>query len=609
MNEQIKRKLKLLPKQPGVYIMKNDQGVVIYVGKAKVLKNRVTQYFVGIENHLPKVRAMVENIEDFDYIVCFSEMETLILESNMIKEYMPRYNILLKDDKHYPYVKVEYDKKYPRIAIVRRVQKDNAKYYGPYLNSSNLRNILEYVYTIYPLRTCKKNLEGKKEARPCLNYQIGRCMGPCAFEVDEEKYNANLKEVVAFLKGKTAPVKDMLRQKMLYFSENLEFEKAQKYKEVIENIDMIITPQYASVSSLDDRDIVAVALADQFAMVELLIMRGGKILGEEHFKLDLNNEDEDVLSSFLTQYYNNEIKIPKEILLPYEVDEIIVEHINSIKKCDVIVPKIGKKRQMVLMAKKNAVENVLKQKNDRKWFKTKGAVLDLGKVLNIEGEILRMECYDISHTKGRDMVGSMVVFTKGVPDKKEYRRFNIKDQDKIDDYAALRQMLRRRLTRAIEEQSQGIEGKFSLLPDLFVIDGGKGQVNACYNLLCEMGFAALPIIGIAEREEEIFLPNTSEPIILSRRSGALKIVQGIRDEAHRFAITFHRTKRSKTQVKSVLDDIKGVGKVRKTALLKHFKSVDKIKSASLEELLQSPSMDERTARTIVEFFKEHKGEE
>lgn len=608
MNEVIAAKLRLLPKTPGVYLMKDKEGTIIYVGKAVALKNRVSQYFTSAGQKLSKTRALVENIEDFDYVLCKSETEALILETNMIKEYMPRYNILLKDDKHYPYVKIDFNQCYPRIDIVRKISKDNCKYYGPFLNSSNLGKILDAVYELYPVRTCKKDVtEDKKDSRPCLNYQIGRCLGPCAYHVDREVYLANVRKVADFLNGRTEAVVARLKEKMLSYSADMAFEKAAEMRDIIDSIANIIQHQSATVSSLDNRDILGIAKGDNFAIVHLLIMRGGKVVGSKPFKMDLLSDSDlsDILYAFVMQYYDVAEKVPSEILLPFELEsmDIIRDNLKQYGNVNLHVPVRGDKKQMLIMAMKNASEDILKQKKDKNWNKTKGAALALGEVLGIEGEISRMECYDISHTKGRDTVGSMVVFTGGKPDKKEYRRFKIKQVEGIDDYACMQEILSRRFKRAIDEQSAGEDGKFASLPDLIVVDGGKGQVSAAKEIIDKMGFSAIPLMGLAEKNEEIFVPGCSEPVLLSRSSAALKLVQAIRDEAHRFAITFHRSLRNKTLVASELDEIKGVGDVKKKALFSRFKTIDAIKQASEDELFAVDKIDRKTAKSIYEYFR------
>lgn len=608
MNEKIAQKLKLLPKTPGVYLMKDKDGRIIYVGKAIALKNRVSQYFTAAGQQLSKTRALVENIEDFDYVLCGSETEALILETNMIKEYMPRYNILLKDDKHYPYVKIDFGQKYPIVEIVRKVRKDGCKYYGPFLNSSNLSKILDMVYEIYPIRTCKKEISGdKKDSRPCLNYQIGRCMGPCAYDVNQETYMNNVRRVAEFLNGKTDVVVSRLKLKMSAYAAELEFEKAGEIRDVINSIATIIQHQSASVSSLDNRDIIGIAKGDSFAVVHMLIMRNGKVIGSYPFKMDLMEDSslQDVLYAFMLQYYDAKEKVPGEILLPFEIDSMdaVREHLNKFAKVNIAIPVRGEKKQMLLMAMKNANEDVLKQKKDRNWGKTKGAVLELAEFIGIDGQISRMECYDISHTKGRDTVGSMVVFTEGKPDKKEYRRFRIKEVEGIDDYASMQEIIGRRLKRAADEQFAGVEGKFSRLPDLIVVDGGKGQVSAAREILIKMGFDEIPLMGLAEKNEEIFLPNESEPMVLPRTSPVLKLLQAIRDEAHRFAITYHRGLRNQSSVASELDGIKGVGHVKKQELFKHFKQIEAIKSASIEELAAVNKMDKNTAKNVYDYFR------
>lgn len=613
MNAKIQNKLKLLPKTPGVYIMRDASGEVIYVGKAISLKNRVSQYFVGFDRHLRKVQAMIVHIDDFDYILCKSEMEALILESNLIKSYMPKYNILLKDDKHYPYLRIDYHQAYPRIEVVRKVRRDGAKYYGPYLNATNIRKLLDYVYEFYPLRTCKKDLSKKIDDRPCLNYQIGRCLGPCALDVPEEAYRKNLDQVVAFLQGKTKAVKDALKAKMKSYADQLDFERAAELKEVLELIDGVIQDQSATVSRLDNRDMIGIATADTVAIVHLLTMREGKIVGSSHFKLEIGQDEEktDILTAFLMQYYDVPEKIPREILLPADFADrpLIEEHLRTMKPTELLVPQRGEKRQMVLMAIRNANENIVKLKSNRQWKKTKGAAAELAKYLDIPGEIRRMECFDISHIQGTDTVASMTVFMDGAPAKKEYRRFKVRSVDGPDDFQSMREVLTRRFTRALNEQQSGEEGKFADLPDLLVIDGGKGQLGIAYEVLTNLHLTAIPVIGLAKRLEEVYIPGKSDPVVIPKNCDAQYLLERIRDEAHRFAITFHRALRDKRNRRSQLEDIPGVGKVRARELLRHFKSMTAVKEADVETLLAADKMDRRTAEAIYRHFHQEETNE
>ena len=608
MNEKIQKKLKLLPKHPGVYIMKDETGEIIYVGKAISLKSRVSQYFVGFDKHLIKVQAMISNIDDFDYILCESEMEALILESNLIKQYMPKYNIMLKDDKHYPYIRIDMKEKYPRIEIVRRLKKDGAKYYGPYLNAGGVRNILDKLFEIYPIRTCRKDLStGKKDLRPCLNYQLGRCLGPCALDVLEEDYLLNLQQVIAFLDGKTRTVKDILTDEMMDYSQHLEYEQAGRIKELLDSIDEIIQGQNASITKMEDRDIIGISTGGTVAVVQVFMMRRGKMIGSKHYRLEIDQQEEkaDIISAFLMQYYDMIEKIPREILLPLELDDqkLIEEHLCSLIKTELITPKIGQKKQMVLMANKNANEQILKIKNNRQWQKTKGAMIELAGYLDIDTDSRRLECFDISNTQGTDSVASMVVFIDGEPAKKEYRRFKIKTVEGPDDFASMKEVLTRRFLRAIEGQRAGEEGGFAELPDLLVIDGGKGQLAMAVEVLKELRLSSIPVCGLAEKLEDVFVPNQSEPVAIPKKSNAQFLLQRLRDEAHRFALTFHKALRSKRTQSSKLDLIPGVGPKRRQILFTHFKSIEAIKAASLDELYAVSGIDKKTAKSVYDFFQ------
>lgn len=605
----LSHKLSLLPDSPGVYLHKNARGEIIYVGKAVSLKNRVRQYFQSSRNHGPKVQAMVRHIADFSYILVDSETEALTLECNLIKQHRPRYNILLKDDKGFPYVRIDKNAPFPRAEIVYRLKQDGARYFGPYLSRYAVREAMDAIRDNFPLRTCKKDLKKAiaRGERPCLNYHIGKCLAPCSGRVSEEDYKMIVEQVAAFLNGKTDETLAALRQEMQKAAEELAFERAALLRDRINAIETISEKQKAITTGEDERDIFAVARFEGETVVFGLFMRGGKVVGAEHYAMNaLDDEPDEVMASFLGQFYN-EAYIPKEIIVreaPAGLETLqswLSEKRGA--KVNLHVPVRGDKKKLADMAERNGLDYLEKTAatRQREWERTEGALRDLTAALGLSEMPQRMECYDISHTMGMEPVASMVVFEGGKPASKQYRRFKVK-QSANDDYAAMREVLTRRFERMKEEREAGKTDGFALCPDLLVIDGGKGQLNICLEVLEALELSDVAAIGLAERLEEVFLPGQSAPVLLERGSPALHLLQRIRDEAHRFAITYHRSLRNKASMASVLEEIKGVGPVRRRALLEAFPSPEAIKQATEEELHAAPGVDKRTAALVYAYF-------
>ncbi|TDT63725.1 excinuclease ABC subunit UvrC [Fonticella tunisiensis] len=620
----IQEALKNLPDHPGVYLMKNSEGEIIYIGKAVSLKNRVRQYFQNSRNHSPKVIAMVKHIEEFEYILTDSELEALILECNLIKKHRPRYNILLKDDKHYPYIKVTLNEEYPRVMVTRKMVKDGAKYFGPYTDVSAVRETINLINQIYPIRTCSRPLSfGTQVGRPCLNFHINRCIGPCLGTIPKEEYMKMINEIIAFLSGKHDELIRELKMKMERAAEKLDFERAAELRDQIQSIQKIQEKQKIISSALEDEDVIAFAKNEQGTAVQVFFIRGGKLLGRESFYFeDIEDDDGILLSQFITQFYTDKEYVPREILLQKEINEInLIESWLSNKrgsKVHIKVPKRGDKNDLIEMAQKNA-ENALEQfkyKYIMEKQKTQGALEELMEILGIEKFPNRIEAFDISNIQGTDPVASMVVFEGGKPKNKDYRRFKIKTVKGPNDYASMEEVIRRRFTRGINEilelNDSGRDlsyGKFSLLPDLLLIDGGEGQVSAAQKVLDDLGLN-IPICGMVKDDKHrtrglIF---NGEEIQIYKDSNAFKLIARIQDEAHRFAITYHRSLRGKSSVSSVLDEIPGIGKKRRLALMKYFENIEKIKKASIEELCRVEGMNEKAAIAVYEFFNSNEQE-
>ena len=599
MTDIVAEKLKLLPDSPGVYIMKDDHGKIIYVGKAIVLKNRVRQYFQSSRNHTPKVRAMVSHIADFETIMTANEVESLILEANLIKKHRPRYNIRLKDDKSYPYVKVTVQEDFPRVFITRRVLRDGARYFGPYTNVTALRDSLKLLRRLFPLRTCRTMPE-----RPCLEYHIKRCLAPCVGKVEAEDYRAMIRAVLLFLEGRTDDVERELEQRMNAAAEAYHFETAARLRDQLSAVRTAAERQNI-VTGAGDQDAVGMARSAAGVCVQIFFIRGGKMIGREHFLLRGSEEesDADILRAFLEQYYNQATFVPREVLLPCAIEAAAQATIEAWLaarkgggKVALLTPQRGTKHDIVQMATGNAAKFLADEETRRSLLdeQTLGAVEELGRYLGLKHPPRRMECFDISHNQGQETVASMVVFEDGAPKKSDYRRFKIRSTEgKPDDFLSMREVTTRRYVGLPEEE----------LPDLIIIDGGKGQLSSALEIIRHTaGHKDVPVVGLAKQFELVFTEGNSEPVELPRRSQALYLIQRIRDEAHRFAITFHRKLRGKRNLVSVLDHIVGIGPKRRQSLRTHFGSLEKIKEASVEELAAAPGMNRTSAEAVRHFF-------
>ncbi len=609
----IKEELKKLPEKSGVYIMRDINDTVIYVGKAKILKNRVRQYFQNSSNNSPKVISMVKHIDRFEYIVTDSEIEALILENNLIKKYSPKYNIMLKDDKTYPYIKVTINEKFPKLFITRKHEKDGAKYFGPYTNSYAIKETVELIHKIWPLRRCMKKFprDFNKE-RPCLNHHIGQCLAPCVKKIDEKSYNKMISSVIKFLNGNYNSIIKELENDMYNASENLEFEKAAEIRDKISAVKKLDQKQVIENMSMDDRDVIAFARAGSCALVQVFFIRGGKMTGREHFIV--NDADGVTRSEFMTdfvkRFYGGTPFIPKEIVLQEEIHDcdLISNWLSDVKghKVTITAPKKGEKHRLVELASKNAII-VLEQFGDqmeREERRTIGAVNEIKQKINVDFDISRIESYDISNTQGIQSVGSMVVFEKGKPKRSDYRKFKIKSVFGPDDYASIYEVITRRFLRYKKEISgeEKIKG-FNKLPDIIFIDGGKGQIKVVKKALYDIGLN-IPVCGMVkdDRHRTRGLIYDNNEILFDSHSEGFKLITRIQDEVHRFAIEYHRKLMEKNQIKSILDDIKGIGATRRKNLMKHFGSIEAIRKASFEEICNVESMDSKSAKAVKDFF-------
>ena len=609
----IEEELKKLPGKPGVYIMHGENDEIIYVGKAVSLKNRVRQYFQSSRNKGAKIEQMVTHITRFEYIVTDSELEALVLECNLIKEHRPKYNTMLKDDKTYPFIKVTVNEPYPRVLFSRTMKKDKAKYFGPYTSSTAVKDVIELVRKIYMVRSCNRSLPrdcGKD--RPCLYYHMKQCTAPCQGNVSEEAYKQNIGQVLHFLNGNFQETIDQLTEKMMAASEEMRFEDAAGYRDLINSIRRIGERQKITTYGEEDRDIIAVAmdesedLREQDAVVQVFFMRGGRLIGRDHFFLRVARGDikAQVLSSFLKQFYAGTPFIPAEIMMQTEIEdgEIIEDWLTARRKqrVHIRVPKKGTKEKLVELAKENAwmVLSKDRERIKREEGRTIGAVKEIEDWLGLK-DIVRMEAYDISNISGFESVGSMVVYEKGKPKRSDYRKFKIKWVQGPNDYASMEEVLTRRFTH----ESKGEYDSFSILPDLILMDGGRGQVNIARKVLGELGID-IPVCGMVKddnhRTRGVYFNNVEIPIDTSGEG--FHLVTRIQDEAHRFAIEYHRSLRSKEQVHSVLDDIPGIGETRRKALMRRFRSVENIRDASVEELSQTESMNAQSAEAVYQFF-------
>ena len=606
--EKLEEKIAMLPDSPGCYLMKDSGGTIIYVGKAVNLKNRVRSYFRDTA-HTPKVAAMISHIDDFEILLCETNLEALILECNLIKLHRPYYNILLKDDKHYPYLKVDMREPFPRLAVTRRMEKDGARYFGPYIGANAVRQVIEAVRGVFPLRTCRQELPPKKPKRPCVNYDIGKCMAPCAGKCTEEAYHEMMEGVMSFLGGDYQKVLDKLTGEMNEAAETLRFERAAKLRDQIRDVRGLMERQIALRTDNSEQDLIALAQDGLDAMVQILYVRGGRMVGGDHFVLAREGAEDpgEVIAGFMTQYYENAGLIPRNVLcqtLPEGTQEQTEAWLRQRKGSAVTVstPKRGEKHELVLLAVKNA-DDALKKRNARRTIqeeRTIGACESLGRILGMDHYPRRIEGYDISNTQGAQSVSSMVVFIDGEPAKKEYRRFRIKTVEGANDFASHYETLYRRYAHAQRElEAGGAEGKFTDLPDLILIDGGPQQLKFARQALLDLGVTPPTMFGLAERLEEIWLPDAEEPILLDHHTPELQLVQRVRDEAHRFGIIHHRVLRGKASIHSQLEDIPGIGPARRKALLKTFGSLKAIRAADREALEKTPGMNHTAVDAIV----------
>lgn len=611
-NFDIQEELKKLPGRPGVYIMHDEQDHIIYVGKAISLKNRVRQYFQTSRNKGVKIEQMVTHIRRFEYIVTDSELEALVLECNLIKEHRPKYNTMLMDDKTYPFIKVTTGEAYPRVLLARRMLKDKARYFGPYTSSQAVKDTIDLLHKLYHIRSCNRNLpKDTGKERPCLNYHIKQCDAPCQGYVSQEEYRKSIDQVIRFLNGNFEPLLKELEEKMQEASEALEFEKAIEYRELLNSVKKVAQKQKITDSSWEDRDVLAVACQEEDAVVQVFFIRNGRLIGRDHFYLRITNGEKkaEILDSFIKQYYAGTPFIPGELMLKEEMEEKeLLETWLSAKrgqKVVIRVPKKGTKEKLAELAEENArmVLSKDKERLKREEGRTIGAVKEIEKLLGLK-DIVRMEAFDISNTNGFQSVGSMVVYERGKPKRNDYRKFKIKSVKGPDDYASMREVLTRRFTHGLKEREENTEaGKFTMFPDLLLMDGGRGQVNIALQVLEELHLN-IPVCGMVKddfhRTRGLYYNNVEIPI--DKNSEAFRLITRIQDEAHRFAIEFHRQLRGKNQVHSILDDIEGIGPARRKALMRHYLSLDAIREASIEELAKIPSMNEKAAESVYKFL-------
>ncbi|MBR5510038.1 MAG: excinuclease ABC subunit UvrC [Lachnospiraceae bacterium] len=601
----IEEELKKLPPKPGVYLMHDEKDAIIYVGKAVSLKNRVRQYFQSSRNKGVKIEQMVTHIARFEYIITDSELEALVLECNLIKEHRPKYNTMLMDDKTYPFIKVTVQEDYPRVLLARQMNKDRAKYFGPYTSAAAVKDTIDLIHKLYGIRTCNKvlpKMQGKE--RPCLNYHIHQCPAPCQGYISKEAYGESVKKALHFLNGNYTPILKELEEKMQQAAEELEFEKAIEYRELLNSVNKIAQKQKITNSDMEDKDVIALSVDQQDAVVQIFFIRDGRLIGRDHFCLHIavNDSRPEVLASFIKQFYAGTPYIPRELMLQYEIEEkeVIEQWLSTRKgqKVHIKVPKKGEKEKLVELAKKNA-DMVLTQDKERirrEEGRTIGAMKEIANLLGLS-ELQRVEAYDISNISGFQTVGSMVVFEKGRPKRSDYRKFRIRGVQGSDDYASMEEMLTRRLSH------------YENYPDLIMMDGGKGQVNIALKVMDALN-VHVPVCGMVKddrhRTRGIYFNNTEIPI--DRDSEGFRLVTRIQDEAHRFAIEYHRSLRSKEQVHSVLDDIKGIGPTRRKALMKNFDTLDDIRAASVEELEAVEGMNKKAAQQVFDFFRVDKSE-
>ena len=619
---QIEEELKKLPGQPGVYIMHDAKDAIIYVGKAISLKNRVRQYFQSSRDKTAKIRQMVSKIARFEYIVTDSELEALVLECNLIKEHRPRYNTMLKDDKTYPYIKVTASEEYPRILFSRQMKKDKNKYFGPFTSAGAVKDTIELIRKIYRIRACSRKLpQDMGKDRPCLYYHIHQCDAPCQGYISQADYQESVKQAVGFLNGQYEPVMKYLEEKMRTASEAMEFEKAIEYRDLLDSVRKVAQKQKITSQSMEDRDIIAMAKDERDAVVQVFFVRDGKLIGREHFHMNLTGSESkaEILNSFVKQFYAGTPFVPHEIWVQEELEdaEVIASFLTARRgqKVRFVVPKIGEKERLVELAEKNAkmVLSQDKEKIKREELRTIGAMNQIGSWIGLSG-IKRVEAYDISNISGFESVGSMIVYENGRPKRNDYRKFRIRTVQGPNDYASMREVLLRRFSHGLEEtkklEAEGGDlamGSFTRFPDLLMMDGGRGQVNIALEVLRELQLE-IPVCGMVKddnhRTRGLYYQNVEIPI--DRHSEGFQLITRIQDEAHRFAIEYHRSLRGKEQVRSVLDDIKGIGPARRKSLMRTFKTIEAVREASVEELEAAPQMNRAAAEAVYIFFRDDK---
>ena len=619
---QREEELKKLPGQPGVYIMHDAKDAIIYVGKAISLKNRVRQYFQSSRDKTAKIRQMVSKIARFEYIVTDSELEALVLECNLIKEHRPRYNTMLKDDKTYPYIKVTASEEYPRILFSRQMKKDKNKYFGPFTSAGAVKDTIELIRKIYRIRACSRKLpQDMGKDRPCLYYHIHQCDAPCQGYISQADYQKSVKQAVGFLNGQYEPVMKYLEEKMRTASETMEFEKAIEYRDLLDSVRKVAQKQKITSQSMEDRDIIAMAKDERDAVVQVFFVRDGKLIGREHFHMNLTGSESkaEILNSFVKQFYAGTPFVPHEIWVQEELEdaEVIASFLTARRgqKVRFVVPKMGEKERLVELAEKNAkmVLSQDKEKIKREELRTIGAMNQIGSWIGLSG-IKRVEAYDISNISGFESVGSMIVYENGRPKRNDYRKFRIRTVQGPNDYASMREVLLRRFSHGLEEtkklQAEGGDlamGSFTRFPDLLMMDGGRGQVNIALEVLRELQLE-IPVCGMVKddnhRTRGLYYQNVEIPI--DRHSEGFQLITRIQDEAHRFAIEYHRSLRGKEQVRSVLDDIKGIGPARRKSLMRTFKTIEAVREASVEELEAAPQMNRAAAEAVYIFFRDDK---
>jgi len=615
LSEHLQGILDTLPTKPGCYLMKNAATTIIYVGKAVNLRNRVRSYFHADAGHDQKTRRLVREITDIEWILVGSELEALILEMNLIKKHRPKYNVRLKDDKRYPYIKIHWGDPFPKVTVTRLMQDDGARYFGPYTSAWAVYQTLDVLRRVFPYLTCDREITGH-DPRACLYYDIKLCLAPCIGAVDQDGYRQMISDLQAFLNGHSGPIMERIQADMAKASDEMKFERAAALRDKIKALQSIVERQkVVFAADYKDSDVIAMARADNEACVQIFFIRAGKLIGREYFVLEGTEDaaDAEVMSQFVTQFYTQAASVPQQVMLPQEIEEaqIIGQWLRSRRggeKVEISVPRGGQSRELVKMAAENAAETLqaLRSQWQADTHRQESALAELQSALQLPAPPNRIECYDISNMQGAATVGSMVVFTQGVPDKKLYRRFNIEGTlGTPDDFASMEEVLTRRFKRwqAAQDAASGPgsrpDASFSFLPDLMIVDGGKGQLGRAITVLEQAGLLdKVPVVGLAKQNEELFFPDKADSLLLPRHSQALYLVQRIRDEAHRFAITAHRARRTKQGMASALDSLPGIGPVKRKALLKHFGSVDKIREATVVELMSVPGINQALAEVI-----------